>query len=136
MTEKKIKVKVILAQFPLETHSRGIIAVANILKDAGMEVIPIGNALPEKIIDAAIQQDGNVIGISTYCGGELILAKDLLRAAKKKEIKNKMVFLMGGIITPENATKLKKLGFSGVFPPSADKDAIINCIKSSLHNIY
>ena len=126
------KVKVLLAQFPLETHSRGVITVAGMLKDASMEVIFIGNALPEQIIEAAAQEDADVIGISTYCGGELVLADRLMKAAEIKKIKNGTVFLLGGIFTPRNGTKLMNMGFSGVFPPSTTQGEIVTCIENAL----
>ena len=84
MAQKTKTMKVLLAQFPLETHSRGMITVAGMLKDAGMEVVLIGNELPERIIDTAIQEDVDVIGISTYCGGELALGSDLMKVAEEK----------------------------------------------------
>ena len=126
------KTKVLLAQFPLETHSRGIITVAGMLRDAGMEVVLIGNDLPERIIETAIQEDVDVIGISTYCGGELALAGDLMKAAQEKGIKDSIAFLLGGIFPPKNAPKLKEIGFSGVFPPSATREEIVTCIESAV----
>jgi len=78
------KIKVLLAQFPLETHSRGIITVAGMLRDAGMEVILMGNALPEQIVETALQEYVDVIGISTYCGGELALGGELMKAAEER----------------------------------------------------
>jgi methylmalonyl-CoA mutase C-terminal domain/subunit len=125
-------VKVLLAQFPLETHSRGIITVAGMLRDAGMEVVLIGNARPEQIVEAAVQEDANVIGISTYCGGELVLAGDLMKAADRKGIKNRTVFLLGGIFPPRNAPRLREMGFSGVFLPSATREEIVSCIENAL----
>ena len=130
-TKTKSRVKVVLAQFPLENHSRGIITVAGMLKDAGMEVVLIGNDLPERIIDTAVQEDADVVGISTYCGGELILGEDLMKAAEEKGIKGGTVFLMGGILPPKDIPKLKKLGFSGVFL-NATQDDIVSCIEESL----
>jgi len=125
------KIKVLLAQFPLETHSRGIITVAGMLKDAGMEVVLIGNELPERIIETAIQEDVDVIGISTYCGGELALSSDLLKAAEEKGIKDNTVFLLGGIFPPKDMPKLKKMGFNGTFL-AATKEEIVSCIEKSL----
>ena len=127
----KTKVKVLLAQFPLENHSRGIITVAGMLRDAGMEVILIGNDLPERVIDTAIQEDADVVGISTYCGGELALGSDLMKAAEEKGIKERTVFLLGGIFPPKNAPKLKEIGFSGTFL-TATREEIISCIEESL----
>jgi len=131
MVAKK-KIKVLLAQFPLENHSRGIITVAGMLRDAGMEVVLIGNELPERVIETAVQEDVDVIGISTYCGGELALSGDLMKAAEDKGIKEHVVFLLGGIFPPRNDPKLREMGFSGVFPPSSTKEEIISCIEGAV----
>ncbi len=109
---KKNRIKILLALFPLENHSRGIITVAGMLRDAGMEVILIGNELPERVIETAIQEDVDVIGISTYCGGELALSGDLMKAAEDKGIKEHVVFLLGGIFPPKNDPKLRELGYT------------------------
>ena len=127
------KIKVLLAQFPLENHSRGIITVAGMLKDAGMEVVLIGNDLPERIIEIAIQEDVDVVGISTYCGGEVALGSDLLKAAEEKGIKNSAAFLLGGIFPPKNIPKLKEIGFSDVFL-SATKEDIVASIEKAIAN--
>jgi len=133
MAQSKNKIKVLLAQFPLETHSRGIITVAGMLKDAGMEVVLIGNELPERIIDTAIQEDVDVVGISTYCGGELALSSDLMKAAEEKGIKDNTAFLLGGIFPPKNVPELQRMGFSGVFL-SATKEDIVSCIEKAIAN--
>ena len=131
MAQQGKKIKVLLAQFPLESHSRGLITVAGMLKDAGMEVVLTGNALPEQIIDTAIQEYVDVVGISTYCGGELALGSDLLKAAEEKGIKDSTVFIMGGIFPPKDAPKLKDIGFSGTFL-SATKEEIVSCIEEAV----
>ena len=132
MAHQEEKIKVLLAQFPLETHSRGIITVAGMLRDAGMEVVLIGNALSEQIIAAAIQESADVVGISTYCGGELALGSELLQAAEKAGIKENIVFLMGGIFPPKDTPKLKEIGFSATFPPSATREEIVTCIEDAV----
>ena len=128
---KQGKVKVLLAQFPLETHSRGLLTVAGMLRDAGMEIVVMGNALPEQIIDTALQEYVDVVGISTYCGGELALGDVLLKEAEKKGIKERTVFLLGGIFPPADIPKLKEMGFSGTFL-SATKEEIVSCIEDTL----
>ena len=128
MTKEK-KIKVLLAQFSLETHSRGIITVASMLRDEGFEVIYIGNSTPEQIITASIQEDVDVVGISTLCGGELVLGRDLLQIAKENEVQDKLVFLMGGIFPPEDIPKLKEIGFKGIFSPGASQQEISSLIK-------
>ena len=130
-TQQKSKVKVLLAQYPLETHSRGILTVAGMLRDAGMEVVLIGNELPERIIATAVQEDASVIGISTYCGGELALGTDLMKAAEAKGIKKSAVFLLGGIFPPKDIPALKKMGFDGTFL-AATREQIVDCIEKSL----
>ena len=124
-------IKVLLAQFPLETHNRGIITVAGMLRDAGMEVVLIGNELPERIIDAAVQEDVDVVGISTYCGGEMALGSDLMKAAEEKGIKGHTVFLMGGIFPPKDAPKLKEIGFTETFL-AATREEIVDCIEKAV----
>lgn len=128
---KQGKVKVLLAQFPLETHSRGLLTVAGMLRDAGMEIILMGNALPEQIVETAVQEYVDVVGISTYCGGELVLGSELLTAAEKKGIKERTVFLLGGIFPPVDIPKLQKLGFDGTFL-SATKEEIVSCIEKAI----
>ncbi|MDD5724046.1 MAG: cobalamin-dependent protein [Syntrophales bacterium] len=130
MASKK-KIRVLLAQFPLETHSRGIIAVAGMLRDAGMEVILMGNALPKQIVETAVQEYVDVIGISTYCGGELALGGDLMKAAEERGIKKRTSFLIGGIFPPKDIPKLKNIGFDGTFL-SATKEEIVSCIQSAV----
>ena len=99
---KQKKIKVLLAQFPLETHNRGVIAVAGMLRDSGMEVILLGNAVPEHIIRTAVQEYVDVVGISTYCGGEIALGSDLLKEAEKAGVKDRTAFLIGGIFPPKD----------------------------------
>jgi len=131
MAQQRGKIKVLLAQFPLETHSRGMFTVAGQLRDAGMEVVLIGNELPERIIETAIQEDVDVIGISTYCGGELAMGSDLLKAAEEKGIKDSTVFLLGGIFPPKDIPKLKEAGFSGTFL-SATREEIVASIEKAV----
>jgi methylmalonyl-CoA mutase C-terminal domain/subunit len=131
MEKNKKIVKILLAQFPLETHSRGIITVAGMLRDAGMEVILMGNALPEQIVETALQEAVDVIGISTYCGGELALGGQMLNIADIRGIKDYTTFLIGGIFPPKDIPLLKKIGFDGVFL-SATKEEIVSCIQKSV----
>ena len=132
MNSDKKRIKVLLAQFSLETHSRGIFTVAGMLRDSGMEVIYIGNCLPEQIIDSAIQENVDIVGVSTLTGGELVLGSKLMSLAKKKGIKDDKIFLMGGIFPPEDELELKKMGFHTLFRPGATKEEIVSCIRDAL----
>jgi len=131
MAQQK-RIRVLLAQFPLENHNRGLVTVAGMLRDAGMEVILMGNARSEHIVDTAVQEAVDVVGISTYCGGELALGGELLGMAEKKGIKDRTVFVIGGIFPPNDAPKLEELGFADTFPPSATKDEIVSSIEKAV----
>jgi len=128
MSERKIKV--LLSAYSLETHSRGIITVASILRDAGMEVVYIGNNRPEEIIESAIQEDADVIGITSMCGGALQLGRELMRIADEKGVKDRIKFVLGGIFPPEEETDLKNIGFELLFKPGATSEEIVEGIKS------
>jgi len=134
--ENNGKTKVLMAQFPLETHSREIIEISGMLQSEGMEAIIMGNALPQNIIERAIQESANVIGICTFSGGEIALGNVMMKVAKEKGIKKKTVFIIGGIIAPENVPKLKKIGFDAVFltamKDSGSKEEIISSIKNAI----
>lgn len=132
MVNQEKKIKVLLAQFPLETHNRGIITVAGMLRDAGMEVVLMGNARAEQIIKVAVQEFADVVGISSYCGGELALGDELLTMAEREGIRDHTVFILGGIFPPRDAPKLKEIGFSATFPPSATREEITSSIKSAI----
>ena len=124
-------IKVVMAQFSLETHSRGMITVSGMLKNAGMEVVLIGNELPERIIDTAVQEDADVVGISTYCGGELTLGTDLMQAAEERGVKDSIVFLIGGIFPPKDIPKLEAIGFSGAFLTATPQE-LVSCINENV----
>jgi len=111
-----------------------MITVAGMLRDAGMEVVVIGNATPRQIVETAVQEDADVVGISTYCGGELVLAEDLLAEATSKGIRDRTAFLLGGVFPPRNAAKLRDMGFSGTFPPSSTKSEIVSCIENAVRS--
>ncbi|MEN6375817.1 MAG: cobalamin-dependent protein [Smithella sp.] len=134
--ESNGKTKVLMAQFPLETHSREIIEISGMLESEGMEVIIMGNALPQNIIERAIQESANVVGICSFSGGEIALGKIMMKAAEDKGTKEKTAFIIGGIIAPDNVPKLKKIGFDAVFltamKDSGSKEDIITSIKNAI----
>ena len=133
MAEKR-RIRVLLAMPPLENHTRGLFTVARMLRDAGMEVILLGNQLPERIIQAGVQEDADVIGVSTYCGSPIIFGEDLLRAAEENGVKDRTVFVIGGIFPPQDEPKLEEMGFSGVFPPGprSTREKIVSCIENAV----
>ena len=127
------KIRVLVAKPGLDGHDRGAKVVASAFRDAGMEVVYTGlHQTPEMIVEAAVQEDVDVVGVSTYCGGELALSSDLMEAAEAKGIKGQMVFLLGGMFPDKNIPLLKEMGFSGVFPPSSTKEEIVTGINEAV----
>jgi len=122
------RIKVLLSKLGLDVHNRGIITVARELRDAGMEVIYIGNALPKEIIEAAIQEDVDVVGVSSLGGAHLTLGSELVEEAKREGLKDSIVFVVGGICSPTDAEKLQEIGFDGVFLPGATREEIVSSI--------
>ena len=123
------KIKVLLAKLGLDVHNRGIITVAKELGDAGMEIVYIGNSLPGEIVQAAIQEDVDVIGVSSLGGPPLPLGKPLLDAARQEKLTGSVVFAIGGVFPPEDALRLKEIGYDAVFTPGATRDEIVNSIE-------
>ena len=126
------KVKVLLAKLGLDVHNRGLITVAMELRDEGMEVIYLGNSLPDQIITAAVQEDVDVIGVSSLGGAHLSLGSVLLRRAEEEGLINRIVFLIGGVFSPQDAEELAEIGFDGVFPPGSTRGAIVSGLRQAL----
>ena len=122
------KIKVLLSKLGLDVHNRGIITVAKELRNSGMEVVYIGNALPKEIISAAVQEDVSVVGVSSLGGAHLTLGIPLIQEAKEKGFKDEIALLMGGVFPPADILKLKEIGFDGVFTPGATRDEIVSSI--------
>jgi methylmalonyl-CoA mutase C-terminal domain/subunit len=128
----KRKIKVLLAKLGLDVHNRGVITVAMELRDRGMEVIYLGNALPDEILVTAVQEQVDVIGVSSLGGAHLSLGSLLLSKAEEKDLKNEFVFFIGGVFSPEDADELTRIGYDGVFPPGSSQDAIVSGLHRAL----
>ena len=124
------KIKVLLSKLGLDVHNRGVITVAKQLRDSGMEVIYLGNALPAEIISVAIQENVDVIGVSSLGGAHLPLGEDLINEAKDQGIKSDTVFIIGGIFSLGDESKLLDIGFDSVFTAGATKEEIIKAIEN------
>ena len=122
------RIKILLSKLGLDVHNRGIITVAKQLRDAGMEVIYLGNALPNEILKIAIQEHVDVIGVSSLGGAHITLGKDLMEEAANEDLKDRVVFIIGGIFSIDDETILKDIGFDGVFTAGATKDEIVGSV--------
>lgn len=130
MTDKKIRV--LIAKPGLDGHDRGAIAVAQGLRDAGMEVIYLGLRLtPEQIAEAAMQEDVDVIGLSCLSGGHLALFSKTMDSFRKRSNKE-VIFIGGGIIPKKDVPALKELGIAATFGPGTPISEIASFIKTEL----
>ena len=129
MTERKIRV--LIAKPGLDSHDRGAKIVARALRDAGMEVIYTGlRQTPEQIVETAIQEDVDVIGLSILSGAHMALFPRIMQLLKEKGVKDVMVFA-GGIIPDEDAPKLKAIGIKEIFGPGTPTDVIVKFVKEN-----
>ena len=126
------RVKVLLAKLGLDVHNRGVITVAMELRDKGMEVIYLGNSMPDEIIATAVQEQVDVIGVSSLGGAHLSLGSLLLKKAQDKGLKDEFVFFIGGVLSPEDGEELIKTGFDGVYPPGSTREAIVTGLYEAL----
>ena len=125
----KKSIRILMARLGMDAHWRGSIMVARALRDAGMEVIYLGNQLPAEIVEAAIQEDVDVIGLSTLSGNHMMLAPEVVKLLKVKGAEGKTVIL-GGTIPPDDIPKLKAAGIGEVFSPGTSFENIIQYITS------
>ncbi len=124
------KIKVLIAKPGLDGHDRGALVVAQSLRDAGMEVVYTGiRQSPEDIVESAMQEDVDAIGISCLSGAHLVLCKKIMDLLKARGMKGKAVFC-GGIIPQEDQPKLKKLGIAGVFTPGTPTADIVRTLRA------
>ncbi|MCD6445202.1 cobalamin B12-binding domain-containing protein [Candidatus Bathyarchaeota archaeon] len=122
------KIRVLIAKPGLDSHDRGAKIVARALRDAGMEVIYTGlRQTPEQIVETAIQEDVDVIGLSILSGAHNTLFPRIMELLKQKGLTDVLV-VAGGIIPDEDIPKLKEIGIKGFFGPGTPTDKIVRFI--------
>ena len=132
MTTAQDAIRVLVAKPGLDGHDRGAKIIARALRDAGMEVIYTGiRQTPEMIVEAAVQEDVDVVGLSILSGAHLELIP-LVTQGLKDRGKSDAVVVAGGIIPDEDYTPLKEAGVQGVFGPGTTTQAIIDFIKQAV----
>ena len=124
-------IRVLVAKPGLDGHDRGAKVIARALRDAGMEVIYTGlRQTPEMIVNAALQEDVQVIGLSILSGAHNSIVPRIMDLLREKEMTD-VVVVVGGVIPDEDAAELKKLGVAEVFQPGASLDRVISFIRSA-----
>jgi len=126
------KIRVLVAKPGLDGHDRGAKVIARALRDAGMEVIYTGlRQTPEMIVNAALQEDVQVIGLSILSGAHNAIVPRVMELLKEKQMSDVLV-IVGGIVPDEDAAQLKRIGVAQVYQPGATLDSIVNFIRSSV----
>lgn len=124
-------IRVLVAKPGLDGHDRGAKIIARALRDAGMEVIYTGlRQTPEMIVNAALQEDVQVIGLSILSGAHNAIVPRIMELLREKEMTDVLV-VVGGIIPDEDAEALKKQGVAAVFQPGAPLDGIVQFIRGA-----
>jgi len=123
------RIRVLIAKPGLDGHDRGAKVVARALRDAGMEVIYTGlRQTPEMIVEAALQEDVDVIGLSILSGAHLALFPRIMRLLRDNHLDDVLV-IAGGIIPEEDVAELHGMGVRGVFGPGAPTGEIVEFVR-------
>ncbi len=129
---KDKKIRVLVAKPGLDGHDRGAKVVAQALRDAGMEVVYTGlHQTIDQIVNTAIQEDVDVIGLSILSGAHIPLCEKLTRKLREEDLSDIMV-IVGGVIPKRDVQKLKDMGVKGVFPGGASFDESIRFIRENV----
>lgn len=127
-------IRVLIAKVGLDGHDRGARVIATSLRDAGMEVIYTGlRQTPEMVVNAALQEDVDAIGISILSGAHMTVFPKILALIKSKGIED-VLLTGGGIIPKEDMDELKKMGVGELFPPGTSTRDIVNYITEWVHS--
>jgi methylmalonyl-CoA mutase C-terminal domain/subunit len=125
-------IRVVIAKAGLDGHDRGAKIIARSLRDAGMEVIYTGlHQTPEQVVETAIQEDADAVGISILSGAHMTLVPRIVEGLRANDLGDVLV-VVGGTIPDADAEELKRLGVAEVFTPGAPTTAIVDFLRSAL----
>jgi methylmalonyl-CoA mutase, C-terminal domain len=126
------KIRIVIAKPGLDGHDRGAKIIARALRDAGMEVIYTGlHQTPEQIVETAIQEDADAVGISILSGAHMTLVPRILEGLKDQGAEDVLV-IVGGTIPDEDAAELKSQGVAEIFTPGAPTAEIVDFLKQKV----
>ncbi len=126
------RIRVVVAKPGLDGHDRGAKVVARALRDAGMEVIYTGlHQTPEQIVETALQEDADAIGLSVLSGAHMTLFRRVLELLQEKDATDIVVF-GGGIIPDADIPELEKLGVAKIFTPGATTQEIVEWVRANV----
>jgi len=128
-----LKIRVLVAKPGLDGHDRGAKVIARALRDAGMEVIYTGlRQTPEMIVNAALQEDVHVIGLSILSGAHNAIVPRVLDLMKHHKMDDVLI-VVGGIIPDQDVDALKNAGVAAIFQPGTSMDEIVRFIRANVH---
>ncbi len=130
MEQQRI-IRVLLGKTTMEAHDRGVRYLATKLREAGMEVIFINFLESSEILDAAIQEDVDVIGVSSSVEGHLPVAREVTRRLKEAG-KEDVLVVFGGVIPERDFEPMRTMGVKGIFGPGSSADAVIEFIRANV----
>jgi methylmalonyl-CoA mutase, C-terminal domain len=126
------KIRVVIAKPGLDGHDRGAKIIARALRNAGMEVVYTGlHQTPDQIVETAIQEDADAVGISILSGAHMTLVPRILDGLRANDADDVLV-VVGGTIPAEDAAELKSLGVAEVFTPGAPTSAIVDFLRGAV----
>jgi methylmalonyl-CoA mutase C-terminal domain/subunit len=126
------KIRILVAKPGLDGHDRGVKIVARAYRDAGFEVIYTGlHQTPEQIVNAALQEDVDLIGLSCLSGAHMYLLPRVVELLKENKVED-IIVIVGGIIPKEDIPKLKKMGIKEIFLPGSSLSEIINWTRANV----
>jgi methylmalonyl-CoA mutase cobalamin-binding domain/chain len=122
-------IRVIVAKVGLDGHDRGVKIVARTLRDAGMDVIYTGlHRTPEEVVEAAIQEDVDVLGVSILSGAHMTILPRLLKLLKERDAED-IIVVGGGVMPDEDVAQLKSLGVKEILLQDTPPDQIVTAIR-------
>jgi methylmalonyl-CoA mutase C-terminal domain/subunit len=125
-------IRVVIAKPGLDGHDRGAKVIARALRDAGFEVVYTGlHQTPEQIVETAIQEDADAIGISILSGAHMTLVPRILELLRENEAEDVLV-VVGGTIPKDDAQSLKEQGVAEIFTPGAPLSGIVDFLRSKV----
>jgi methylmalonyl-CoA mutase C-terminal domain/subunit len=126
------KIRVVVAKPGLDGHDRGAKIIARALRDAGMEVIYTGlHQTPEQIVETALQEDADAVGISILSGAHMTLVPRIVELLREQQAEDVLV-VVGGTIPAQDVPELKELGVAEVFGPGASTQDIVEFIRGAV----
>ena len=130
MDDKKIRV--LMSKPGIDGHWRGGIVVSRAIRDAGMELIFGGFQNVQQIVEAAIQEDVDIIGLSIHSGAHFAYTQEIIDLLKEKGVFDDIMILLGGVIPAKDFPKLREMGVANVYGPGTLTKDIIEFIKTNI----